>query len=370
MTLDANIVYVGKSALNLYLLLCLGLKSPTLLKLTCDSELKIQDFKFLQEILPLLGARLAPLEPHGNLLPAKLEASGILPSRVELPVNTPVEFATALIACGPLYEKDLSILLPPSLANHRDIIRIVDVVARFRPETTIDGDTIYLRAAGFSMPSSPVIPDMDPALAGLMLALPYVAGGNIRLQGHWPSDHPLDGPTRELLLDFGLAPIFLPDAVYSSCETRLYPSRLDITNLTEELLPLATALAFASGKNTTIVCNTSRDDIGHSRDFLHHVGAEYQISTQGIHVSGIRPGKAEVWASPSPAWTLALSLVSFQQPGVCLSNPGIISEVWPSFWNIFTSLPEGPPPHAPTQIREEANEPEPVAGSGKRRIRI
>ncbi len=51
------------------------------------------------------------------------------------------------------------------------------------------------------------------------------------------------------------------------------------------------------------------------------------------------PDDSTVWTAPSPAWAMAYALCAFTHRHLKLANPGIMTELYPKFWNMYNALP-------------------------------
>ena len=62
------------------------------------------------------------------------------------------------------------------------------------------------------------------------------------------------------------------------------------------------------------------------------------------------------WASPTPHWSMGLALAAFVRTGLKLSNPGNVTELMPSFWNLYNGLPSPDLSRKP-KVAEEDDKP-------------
>ncbi len=73
--------------------------------------------------------------------------------------------------------------------------------------------------------------------------------------------------------------------------------------------------------------------------FFNHLGFEYVEDGFTLDVSRQRRDPATVWTAPTPAWALAFALAAAAKPHIKLSNPGIMTNLYPQFWNLYNALP-------------------------------
>ncbi len=60
-----------------------------------------------------------------------------------------------------------------------------------------------------------------------------------------------------------------------------------------------------------------------------------------------------VWTAPSPAWAMAYALCAFEHKNLKLANPGIMTDLYPKFWNMYNALPC---PHQKKPVTEPQHE--------------
>jgi hypothetical protein len=97
---------------------------------------------------------------------------------------------------------------------------------------------------------------------------------------------------------------------------------------------------------------------------LSDLGARYTMrgDTLSLGWAEQQAGPPPTLHAPTPEWAMALALLSFRLSGMTLLNPGIVSQAWPQFWQIFNGLPN-PALRVQAQDKEEQDAP-------KRRRRI
>ncbi len=71
--------------------------------------------------------------------------------------------------------------------------------------------------------------------------------------------------------------------------------------------------------------------------FFNYLGFEYTdnalVRAHGYHDPDL------VFTADSPAWALAFALAAAAKPHIKLSNPGIMTNLCPQFWNLYNALP-------------------------------
>ena len=70
-------------------------------------------------------------------------------------------------------------------------------------------------------------------------------------------------------------------------------------------------------------------------DFLVRCGVDEKdgkLSTSDEIIPG-------TWVAPSAQWAMGYALCAFLRPNLHLSNPGVMTSVFPPFWNMYNTLP-------------------------------
>ena len=110
----------------------------------------------------------------------------------------------------------------------------------------------------------------------------------------------------------------------------------DLTGLPSALLPLGLALSLipaVRSKGGVMPKLPESVDKVLVESFLNQLG----LSCEDGRLVSIEPSTTP-WASPTVQWALALSLAAFLRPNIKLSNPGIVTNYLPVYWNIYNTL--------------------------------
>jgi hypothetical protein len=122
-----------------------------------------------------------------------------------------------------------------------------------------------------------------------------------------------------------------------------------LAGVPQALRPLALAVAAhcaATGGSCTLpgLGNALQNDI------VFREGADGFITRLGLDVQEdtlVRPdGKPQMpapWTCPDAWWAMAYALAAFKRPysaGLRLTNPGVVTDLMPSFWLLYNGLPD------------------------------
>jgi 3-phosphoshikimate 1-carboxyvinyltransferase len=354
--LEGKVVFAGSDRLNLFILLALSLTTTGTFKITGGARLKTTDLTPLRPVLLQLGARVVHLDPHSLGVPLRVEASGVIPTEVRLPETCPVEFAWALLLALSALSRPLRIRWLPEAGKAILSGRVAHLLDLCGCAYERHGDGIELKGSGPELPTSISVP-LDPQLSGFVLALPLGPGGRSRLRGTWPGFGEDDGVSRLLgrflNLSIGAEEISTtPGDIRSAQSPPLEHS------------PLAAALALLrQARDPGYLASFQPEGEWGGPAVLTELGVSTSLEEGLLKLSWADEpgGKPPTIDAPTPEWAMALALLSFHRPGMTLLNPGIVSQSWPQFWQIFNGLPN--PSEARAQDKEMLDEP-------KRRRRI
>lgn len=338
------LVFAGEEPFTLYVLLAMALRDAGRSKFAGGAGLKSLDLRPLDALLPLLGARLAPMNPRTRGLPARLESGGRMASRIELAPETPPLFAQALAISAWSYPDGLRLALSSepyaAAAQAAALDDAVAVLNLCQVKAQRKGDEYVIPAGKPKLPKAPDLP-LDPALSAYVLAIPAMAGGFARITGQ------LVLPA-QVLADFkalGLAPAFEGGAALCR-NAALSPCQKLGMGRDPKYLPLALALALKAGGATLALPTGPAGTVARAwaMDLLDRLGARFDMGDEPgddclTVTSGPQLPWEGVWTAPDPWTTMGLALISFIRPGIALDNPGGLAALWPRFWALFNSLP-------------------------------
>lgn len=375
-----KVLYVGDSLWNLFLLLAFYVGRPSRVKFIGETELKLADFSSTRRFLPQLGARFINVIPRSSGLPARLECSGIVPGRMDLPPDVPGELGAALLLAAPFLEREFTL----GLAGHPQRERVIAFALPLLQAAAIsvverDG-AVSVRPGAPALPVEPALP-MDAGLAAFLLSLPMPLGGDVRLEGAWPSGPDADAAW-EALRTLGVPVEASPaggGAVGVKLEAPRRAARLStvpqatLERLSGRLAPLPLALAAcaalggAEADAPASVLEALRCPPELAVDFFSAAGlvlAEDMLHPSPEARDGGRSFAGPAWNAPSPAWALALALAACGRPARChgllLGNPGVLTALYPGFWALYNAFPR------PVVRRREGAEETPPAREHRR----
>ena len=365
LTLPDKVIFVGDDGLNFHLLLGHYLGRASHAKFTGDSKLKLSDFSALRRFTPLLGARLTNVIPKTDGLPVRLEASGILPQEVPIPMDLPADAVIGLLLAASCWPQPMTLDLSSHPKADAILEETLDILAACRVQVECADRRVRI-LPGIKVPVAPAV-GMDLTLAANLLALPACIGGFAHLTGIWPDC----APGRELIRlmeNAGLRVELSGDAIYTQLPEQV-PKRNCLPGFPElpvRFAPLALALACLPalrGQEARLPGLPQGLGDAERDDFLQALG----VTLEG---TSLLPPKSPVqrdatpWTASSPAWAMAYALAAFTRPPLKLANPGIMTALYPRFWALYNALPEPQITRVAIQTEERNDEPK------RRRVRL
>ncbi len=386
LSLPDKVIFVGDDLLNFYLLLGHYVGKVTRAKFSGESTLKLKDMNALRHFLPQLGARLSHAIPKSTGFPIRIECSGILPETIIIPENLDQDAITGFLLAAPFWEKPVTFDI--SAYNKGIAAHVVDEAL----ETLIscgarvqqDGAKIHFTPTSITLPTSPSI-GMDLTLAPYMLMLPFAAsqtsqsGGRVELEGVWPRCS-LSTRLAELMSHCGLYIEVNATSIISKSAGTPLNRPLDMSaiwnsgDLDARFIPLIVACTLISVLRGQDECRIpaamlqdSADDILHfvqhfgftvREDGLIHAQSQHFTHTESTNMEEHstrqyeEPSQNTIWTAPTSTWAMAYALCAFARPNLKIANPGIMTHLYPNFWQIYNTLP------CPANVKPKAMEPD------------
>ena len=334
--LPDKVLFVGNDTLNFYLLLGRYLLQPSHAKFTGDAGIRLHDLTPLCRFAPSLGARLTCIVPKSGTLPARLEASGLLPEKVLFPGDLPADAISGLLvaaACGPQ-------TMHFDLSAHGEADTVLEealsVLQACKTKFSREGRRVRIEP-GICPPPEPAA-GIDLTLALPLLALSAFCGGSVRLRGNWPSCNAAR-QVEYLLQCAGLNTERTPDGICSrSPEQKRQPTAPDLTDLPSRFLLTALSIAALPAlRGRAVPLPELPGEDTEQSAFLEALGLRLE-GDMILPPTGPVSRDATPWAASTPSSALAFALAAFARPHLKLANPGIMTSLYPSFWHLYNNL--------------------------------
>ncbi|WP_175566021.1 3-phosphoshikimate 1-carboxyvinyltransferase [Halodesulfovibrio marinisediminis] len=346
-----KVIFAGNSEFNVYLLALQAAANYGTLKLTGGSTLKDADLSAFRNFLPQLGARIAHVVPRSNGLPVRLECSGAIPETVVLPESLSEEAVVATLVAATTWGVKVTLDLSQNEAATNALSVVAPIFESAGIEHEIEGTSLVILPEEPDFPVYPAI-TMDPTICASLLAYPAFAGGKVVLRGTWPKDTAEGDAVVSLLKSVGLSVAVKPDSIIAAKPEKGHSTDpVDMQNLPACYFPLAMALTCIKAAATKSPVEIPAAPAGTSHEVIESFAAQANmlLDDNKVHPNADIP-HAKLWTSPDAFWTMALGQLAFINRPLQLSNPGTITDLMPTFWMFYNTLPE------PTMVRKHREE--------------
>ena len=335
---DKRAIFIGQDPLNLYLMVFSAISRPGICKLTGDSNLKICDLKPVMNLVSQMGARIVPLIPGSYGLPIRIESTGNINDHIEVDANMPEHALLALLTSCLFYPlKKIDISFAKSSISPHLVERTLYLFDAIEVEYKFNDGNISIYPKEISGLNLGHI--LDPELSSYLLSLPLLMGGRAEILGNFIEDFS-DSKTFLGLFDLSSIDVSPEKIVAKDKISRNKPFIFDIKGI-KSVLPLATVF-LCSHKMGGEIKGIPESEMSDLRDVLEQLDLfsfEMEEGSLKITHSNVKKKKGIEFYSPDPRWSVALALFSLTGYEIILKNPGEITELWPSFWTYYKSLP-------------------------------
>ena len=349
-----KVIHIGDDAFNLWLVIALCAGMPSRLKLTGESSLRFVDLAPLRRFLPQMGVRLTNVIPSQDGLPIRLECSGMMPRELRLADDLPEDFIAAMVLASPFWETQCRLILPEK--EPRLLGQVLGILSSCGARVTREGREILVERGEFSVPAEPVVP-MDASIAATILMFPGFNGGQAVLEGVWGHSK-AHGLVEKMLRGAGLNVKYGSGETVCSGkerETSVPAAEImaEIIASCPQLLPLASVImAAAVHEGASVVLPELAEEERHLvTAFLVRCGVDEEDGRLKVSDTVI-PG---TWVAPNAQWAMAYALCAFLRPNLHLSNPGVMTALFPPFWTLYNTLPH---PVLKRRVEKEADDEE------------
>ncbi len=339
LSLPDKVIFVGDDALNFYLLLGHYVGQPTRAKFTGESNLKLADFTPLRRFLPQVGARLSNAIPGTTGFPLRLECSGVLPDVIDIPNDIDGDVALGFILAAPFWERAVRFELKAHAQADSIIEEALSVLVPSGADIKRDGHTLYITPSAITTPKEPEL-GVEMSFAAYLLALPAVAGGKVCLEGLWPKC-PLADDIIDMLTKCGVDVNIDAGQIVAISSDKALQEKLHVASFDERFAPLAVALALvpALRGEKSYLPDLPYDNLDDVFSFLNYFGFKLGDADGLIVAIPHFEDDGIAWTASSAHWAMAYALCAFVKPNLKLTNPGIMTSLYPQFWHLYNALP-------------------------------
>ena len=299
------------------------------------APLRSRPMSDLHEALSSMGASVVPLGEHGHL-PVSVEAEEMHGGRISIRGDVSSQFISSLMLIGPMLDDGLIIDVSGDLVSRSYVEMTAAVMTAFGATVTVGGSEIVIAPGGYVPSEYAVEPDFSSAAFPLVSVA--IRPGAIRVPGLMQASLQGDAEIGSILSEMGCS-LSVSDATYVVTRDDVALSGISV-NMADcsDLVPaVAVAMLFAKSQSRItgvgFIRKKESDRLGDLADELRKIGAEIEVEEDGLLIRPIHdPEPAVLETHHDHRLAMAFSLLSLAIPGVEVSNPGVVSKSWPTYF--------------------------------------
>jgi len=289
----------------------------------------------LHEALSFMGAHVVPLGDPGHL-PVSVEAGGMHGGRISIRGDVSSQFISSLMLIGPMLDDGLIIEIAGDLVSRSYVEMTAAVMTDFGAMVTVGVSEIVVSPGGY-VPCEYVV-EADFSSAAFPLAAVALRQGSIRISGLMRDSLQGDAEIGNILSAMGCS-LSATEEKYALTrdETALTGITVNMADCSDLVPAVAVAMLFAKTQSQIsgvgFIRKKESDRLGDLAYELRKIGAEIEVQEDGLLIQPLRQPRAAVLDTHHDhRLAMAFSLLVLAIPGVEISDPGVVSKSWPSYF--------------------------------------
>jgi 3-phosphoshikimate 1-carboxyvinyltransferase len=289
----------------------------------------------LHDALATLGAEVLPLGVPGHL-PVSVESGGVRGGRLSIRGDISSQFISALMLIGPMFDDGLIIDVVGELVSRSYVLMTAAVMKDFGATVIVKEAEISVAPGGYAPCRFVVEPDYSSAAFPLVAVA--VREGSVQVPGLSSTSLQGDAEITNLLEAMGCSVRTVGGSVeVSRGNAQLHGIDVNMADCSDLVPAMAVAMLFADSPSRItgvgFIRQKESDRLGDLADELRKVGSEIVVEEDGLLIHPLQQGRpALLETHHDHRLAMAFSLLSLAIPGVTLSEPGVVSKSWPSFF--------------------------------------
>ena len=328
--IDAQLA--GTSSRFLTAVACLGANTCVI---DGAAPLRSRPMADLHDALVAIGAHIVPLGDPGHL-PVSVEAGQVLGGRISIRGDVSSQFISALMLIGPMLDDGLFIDIVGDLVSRSYVEMTAAVMKNFGATVNVGDAEIVISSSGYVPCEYWVEPDFSSA--AFPLAALALRQGSIRIPGVMQASLQGDAEIGNILSAMGCS-LSVTKGTYALMRGEMTLSGITV-NMADcsDLVPaMAVAMLFANSQSQIsgvgFIRKKESDRLGDLAHELRKIGAEIEVQVDGLLIQPLlTPQPAVLDTHHDHRLAMAFSLLALAIPGVEISNPGVVSKSWPSYF--------------------------------------
>lgn len=299
------------------------------------APLRSRPMSDLHEALSSMGAHVHPLGEPGHL-PVSVEAGQLLGGRISIRGDVSSQFISALMLIGPMLDDGLIIEVSGDLVSRSYVAMTAAVMKDFGASVTVKEAQIVVAPGGYSPCDFSVEPDFSSA--AFPLSAVVLRQGTIRIPGLTQLSLQGDAEIGNILSAMGCS-ISASEGTYvvTRAEVALSGISVNMADCSDLVPAVAVAMLFAKTQSQIngvgFIRKKESDRLGDLAHELQKIGAEIEVQEDGLLIEPLHnPQSAVLDTHHDHRLAMAFSLLSLAVPGVEISDPGVVSKSWPSYF--------------------------------------
>ena len=289
----------------------------------------------LHEALSFMGANVVALGDVGHL-PVSVEAGNMRGGRISIRGDVSSQFISALMLIAPMLDDGLIIEVAGDLVSRSYVEMTSSVMTEFGAKATVGVSEIVISPGGYVPCDYAVEPDFSSA--AFPLAAVAVRPGSVRVPGLIQASLQGDAEIGNILSAMGCS-LLNENGTYVVSRDDVALSGIDV-NMEDcsDLVPaVAVSMLFARSQSRItgvgFIRKKESDRLGDLAHELQKIGADIEVEEDGLLIRPLQnPQPALLETHHDHRLAMAFSLLSLAVPGVKISDPGVVSKSWPSFF--------------------------------------
>ena len=290
----------------------------------------------LHEALNALGADVVPLGDPGHL-PVSVDAGALDGGRLSVRGDVSSQFISALMLIGPMLNGGLIIDVVGDLVSRSYVVMTAAVMKEFGA-TVVVGDSEISVAPGGYLPCEYIV-EPDFSSAAFPLASLALREGTIRIPGLTKESLQGDAEIAAILAAMGCSVQSSAESIeMSRSNVSLVGISVNMADCSDLVPAVVVAMLFAESRShitgVGFIRKKESDRLGDLADELRKIGAEIVVEDDGLLISPLKNAHpALLDTHHDHRLAMAFSLLSLAIPGLEISEPGVVSKSWPSYFN-------------------------------------
>jgi 3-phosphoshikimate 1-carboxyvinyltransferase len=220
----------------------------------------------------------------------------------------------------------------------------VGVMAAFGVVVDQPDDRSYVVAPGPYRATTYAI-EPDASAASYFFAAPVIAGGRVRVVGLTAAALQGDVAFVDVLEQMGAVVERGDDHIEVRSSGSLRGVEADLTHFSDTAQTLATTAVFADGPTTVtgigFIRRKETDRVAAVVAELARCGIVATEDPDGWTIHPGRPAPATIRTYDDHRMAMSFALLGLRAPGIEIADPGCVAKTFPTFWDVFASLPTG-----------------------------